>query len=323
MGVMAMPRTDRVLLLDPIDPVGVARLSEAVEVVRSPERSSPRFLEEVARCHGLILRSRLPADFIGSARCLRAIAIHGSGSDWVDLDAARARGIAVSNVPGGNARSVAEYCLMALLMLARRMPAASAATSRGHWMDARALAAQAVELHGLTLGIVGLGSIGRLLARMAHGGLGMRVLGYSPSQRFAEDGSFVAATLERLFQESDAVVLACPLTPQTRHLVQQRTLAWMKPTAWLINASRGAVVDQQALVDALRTGVIAAAVLDVYEHDKVEAGDPLLSLDNVVLTPHFAGSTVQARQRMALAVAEDMLHMLAGRPPGHLATARP
>ena len=223
-------------------------------------------------------------------------------------------GIAVS--PGGNAQSVAEYCAMAMLMLARNIVPITSSLRQTTWDAARTLGAGTHEIAEMTLGLVGVGHIGSRLARIARQGFGMRVLGNQRRlDRLPPEAE--ACELAALVSESDFVVLTCPLTAQTQHLFNRERLRSMRPGAWLINVGRGPVVEESALVEVLRERRIAGAMLDVYEHYRLEPGHPLFSLDNVILTPHLAGMTQESRARMGVAAAEEMLRMLAGEPPHH------
>ena len=308
----------RVLLADPIDPSGVELLrSRGAEVVLAPE-GSPDTIRRLARdADGVIIRSKLPDDIFESAPRLRAVTIHGTGTDLVPLASANARGVLVANLPGENAQSVAEYCVMAMLMLARNIAAIAAAIRTQPWDTARALSAPAREITGLTAGIVGVGEIGERVARICRNGFGMRVLG---NQRRMDRLPLEAepAALDELVAQSDFVVIACPLTPETHHLFNAARLGAMKPSAWLINAGRGPVVDEAALIEALRAKRIAGAMLDVYEHYRIAPGHPLFALDNVVLTPHLAGSTRESRVRASVRAADETLRMLAGEKPRNL-----
>jgi D-3-phosphoglycerate dehydrogenase len=166
----------------------------------------------------------------------------------------------------------------------------------------------------MTAGIVGVGAIGTKLARIARNGFGMRVLGHQRRlDRLPPEAE--PSSLETLLAQSDFVVLTCPLTRETHHLMDAKRLASMRPTSWLINVGRGPVIEEAALVRALQQKRIAGAMLDVYEHYRLEPGHPFFDLDNVVLTPHLSGMTVESRARMSVAAAEEMLRMLAGEPP--------
>jgi D-3-phosphoglycerate dehydrogenase len=307
----------RVLLTDPIAPDGHRVLATAAEIVQAPD-GEPGTVRSLARdVDGILIRSKLPDDIFSVAQKLRAVVIHGTGTDLVSLEDANRRGIMVANLPGANAQSVAEYCAMAMLTLARNTLAITNAMRAQPWDAARALGAGAHEIGAMTLGIVGVGAIGQWLARVAGRGFGMRVLGTQRRlDRMGPDAQ--PASLEDLLRQSDFVVITCPLTPQTRHLMNRDRFALMKPSAWLVNVGRGAVVQEEALIAALRERRIAGAMLDVYEHYRITPGHPLFALDNVVLTPHLAGMTVESRARMAAAAAEEMLRMLRGERPLNL-----
>jgi D-3-phosphoglycerate dehydrogenase / 2-oxoglutarate reductase len=305
----------RVLLTDPIDASGEELLRQrGAEVVRAPEGSAETVKRLAAEADGLIIRSKLPDDIFEAAPRVRAVTIHGSGTDLVPLAAANARGVLVANLPGENAQSVAEYCVMAMLMLARDVMAIGAAMRDQPWDEARKLAMAAHEIAGLTAGIVGVGEIGRRVARICRNGFGMRVLGNQRRMdRLPPEAE--GASLDTLVVQSDFVVLACPLTPETQHLFNAARLGAMKREAWLINVGRGPVVDEAALIDALHEKRIAGAMLDVYEHYRIAPGHPLFALSNVILTPHLAGSTRESRARAAVRAADEMLRMLAGERP--------
>jgi D-3-phosphoglycerate dehydrogenase len=304
----------RVLIVDPIAPAGEEALARHAEVVNAPDSAPDTIRRLAAACDGVITRSKLPDDLFEAAPRLRAVAIHGTGIDLVPLESATARGVMVSNLPGVNAQSVAEYCVLAMLLLARNTVSIVASLRSGTWDASRALGAAAHEISGMTLGIVGVGAIGSRLARIARGGFGMRVLGNQRRlDRLPPEAE--ASALDPLVAASDFVVLTCPLTPETHGLFDRQRISRMKKSAWLINVGRGPVVEEAALIAALREKRIAGAMLDVYEHYRLEAGHPLLSLDNVVLTPHLSGMTVESRARMGLAAAEEMLRMLAGERP--------
>ena len=304
----------RVLVVDPIARAGEDVLRRTAEVVNAAD-SAPATVRRLASgCDGVITRSKLPDDLFEAAPRVRAVVIHGTGIDLVPLESANARGVRVANLPGVNAQSVAEYCALALLMLARNIVSITSSLKSASWDAARALGASAHEISGMTLGIVGVGAIGSRLARIARHGFGMSVLGHQRRlERLPPEAE--PSSLGALVGASDFVVLTCPLTPETHHLFNRERISKMKSTAWLVNVGRGPVVEEAALVEALRERRIAGAMLDVYEHYRLEPGNPLLALDNVVLTPHLSGMTVESRARMGVAAAEEMLRMLAGERP--------
>lgn len=307
----------RVLLSDSIAPAGEEALRREVEVVRSPSADVATLRQYARDVDGILIRSKLPEDIFEAAPRVRGVVVHGTGTDLVPVDAATAHGVMVANLPGVNAQSVAEYCAMAMLLLGRRiLPILNGLRNEG-WDAARLLGMHAHEITGMTLGIVGVGEIGGRLAKIARHGFGMKVLGHQRRlDRLPADAS--ASSLEDLLRASDFVVLATPLTGQTRHLLNGRTIALLKPTAWVINIGRGAVIEEAALVEALRDKRIAGAMLDVYENYRVEPGHPLFSLDNVILTPHCAAVTKESRARASVAAADEMLRILRGERPRNL-----
>lgn len=306
-----------VLLMDPIAAEGEAFLSKSAAVVRAPD-TAPDTIRRLAKdADGIIIRSKLPDDIFEAAPRVKAVAIHGTGVDLVPVASANRRGVMVSNLPGVNAQSVAEYCVMAMLMLARNIVAITAAMRTKPWDQARKGAVPAAELEGTTVGIVGVGEIGRRVAKICGQGFGMKVLGNQRRLDKLPSGVH-AASVEQLLKESDFVVIACPLNGDTHHLINEKTLGWMKPTAWLVNVGRGAVVDERALIAALKERRIAGAMLDVYEHYQIAPGHELFKLDNVILTPHLAGGTIASRARASVAAAGEMLRMLAGERPINL-----
>lgn len=307
----------KVLLTDAIAPAGEEILSRTGTVVRAPDSEPATIRRLAADVDGILIRSKLPDDIFEAAPRVRAVAIHGSGTDLVPVESATARGVMVSNLPGINAQSVAEYCAMAMLMLARNILSIVESLKNDPWDEARRLGAGAHEIAGMTLGIVGVGAIGGRLAKIARNGFGMKVLG---NQRRLDrlPAEAQPSSLENLLRESDFVVLSCPLTPQTRYLMNSVTFGKMKGTAWLINVGRGPVVREEALLAALREKRIAGAMLDVYEHYRLEPGHPLRALDNVILTPHLAAVTQESRARASIAAADEMLRMLRGERPRNL-----
>ncbi len=304
----------RILLVDPIDPSGVDLLRQSAEVVLCKESSHEGIRRDARDADAIITRSRLPDDFFDFAKNMKAVMIHGTGLDLVPIQAATERGIPVANIPGGNAQSVAEYCVLAMLMLGRNAFEITTRMKTKPWDETRALGAKAHEISALTAAIVGVGRIGKRVAKICRHGFGMRVLGNQ--RRLDQMGPDAEpATLDEILKAADFIVITCPLTPETHHLFNRDRISRMKSTAWLVNVGRGAVVEETALVEALQKKSIAGAMLDVYEHYRLEPGHPLLSLDNAVLTPHLSGMTQESRKRMGKAAAEETLRMLAGERP--------
>ncbi|NLD69718.1 MAG: hydroxyacid dehydrogenase [Limnobacter sp.] len=306
-----------VLLTNPIDPVAEQRLAERSEVRRASAVDADTLRRESASADGLIVRAPLPDDIFAGATRLRAVVRHGAGVDMIPIDRATEAGVPVANCPGVNAVTVAQFAIMQMLNLARRLPKITARLKSGEWHEARALADEAEDLTGKCVGIVGMGAIGTEIARIARDGLQMRVLGHR--RRLAEIGPEAEpAALDVLLSQSDFVVLACPLTDETRGLIDAQRLSSMKASAFLVNVSRGAVVDQRALTASLRERRIAGAALDVFETQPLPLGSELLALDSVIATPHLAGITKQSMRRMSELAVDQILQMLDGQPPSHL-----
>ncbi|HEU4974354.1 MAG TPA: 2-hydroxyacid dehydrogenase [Baekduia sp.] len=246
---------------------------------------------------------------------LRLIGVARAGVENVDLAAATERGILVLNVLGRNAEAVSDYTVGMILAEARNIARSHAAISAGQWRKEFSNSAFVPELHGKTIGIVGFGHIGQLVARKL-GGFQVRVLAFDP---FASPDALAAAgahaaTLDQLLRESDVVTLHARLTPESQGLIGRDELAKMQPTAYLVNTARSGLVDGDALVDALREQRIAGAALDVFDREPLAEGDPLLELDNVTLTSHLAGTTREALTRSPELLVGAVRDVLAGRP---------
>lgn len=232
---------------------------------------------------------------------LRVIAVHGVGTDGIDVDAATQNGIVILNTPGMNALSVAEHAIGLMFALSKQLIVADQAVRQGRYQQFRYQGGLR-ELHNARLGVVGFGASGRQTARLAHA-LGMRVqvLSRQPENVLHQFGCQKSFDLAALLQSSDIVSLHVPAVPETRYLIDQNALTMMKPSALLINTSRGALVDENALIDALNGGKIAGAGLDVFEQEPLPADSALLQTKNLVVSPHIAASTEQALINMAAA----------------------
>ncbi len=311
-----MPPRPVVLLTNPIHPEPAASIA-AVAEVRVAAATDPASLVAAGRdADVVIVRSPLPPELFALATRLRGAIRHGAGVDMIPVEEASRHGIAVANAPGTNAVSVAEFALGQMLALSHRLTRIDSTMRRQGWSVARQLSDGALELAGRTVGVLGVGAIGEELARMCHFGLRMRVVGYRPSARPMPE--FVhAASVDELFSSADVVVLCCPLNDTTRGLVGERLLGRMKPGAFLVNVSRGAVVDEAALIAALRDGRIAGAALDVFAVQPLTPDSPLLQFENVIVSSHLAGITQDSMKRMGECVARQTLELLDGRLPTH------
>ncbi len=252
----------------------------------------------------------MTGNVLRSARNLRAISKYGAGLDNIDLKTAQELGVKVDRAAGTNATSVAELAVGFFFALARQIPVISAKNKTGGWERRRG-----VELRGKTAGIVGLGNIGKEVARMAYG-LGMNVIAYDP---YIKDGDSALSDyavkmtdLPSLFHSSDFISLHLPLTDETRHMVNPETLEMMKPSAYLVNTSRGELIDEDALCEALQNGVIAGAASDVFSSEPPAADNPLLAKDNFILTSHIGAFTQEANEKMALVSAQNLIRMISG-----------
>ena len=237
----------------------------------------------------------------------------GTGYNNLDLGAAREKGIVVSNVPSYSSERVAHTAIMMILNLSSTMQVQMKMLGRGnHDNFTKNLQVPHVEVNGKTLGIIGAGNIGRAVIKVAKA-LDMNILVYTRTPREDADG-IRYVDLETLLKNSDYVSLHCPLTPQTRHIINKETLTLMKPSAFLINTSRGALVDEPALIEALQSGVIAGAGLDVQETEPPVEDNPLYTMDNVILTPHMGWKGLETRQRLVAILAGNVHSFFDGCP---------
>lgn len=308
-----------VVLPESIHEAGIAVLQAGAEVQVLPQPTEQGVRRALARADAVIVRLfPLTEETMAAAPRLRVIGRHGAGLDNVDLDAATRRNIPVVYVPHTHAISVAEHTVMLMQALAKRLLRLDDAVRRGEFHVRNQI--HGMELEGKTLGVVGFGNIGRLVAAKCRAAFAMRILTYDPylAPRTPVQAERVA-TLDALLRASDIVTVHVPLTQETRSLLGQAQLALLKPTALVINTSRGEIVDEEALAGALRAGKIAGAGVDVYGTEPPPSTHPLLSAPNTVLTPHAASHTDEALQRMAVSVASDVLAVLRGERPQYVA----
>lgn len=306
-----MTETFRVLIADPIHDDGRALLeaNSALSVDVNTGLDEAALVAAIGQYDALIVRSKtkVTAPVIAAAASLKVIGRAGIGVDNIDVPAATERGIVVFNTPDANATTTAELAIAHLLSLSRHLPQADRSVRDGLWQPTRYVGA---ELSGKTIGIIGFGTIGRLVAVRAAG-LNMKVLAYDPfvTPEIMAQSAAEPSELDALLSSADYVTLHCPLIDKTRNLIDAARLARMKPGARLINCARGGLVDEAALLDALKSGRLAGAALDVFAHEPPK-GSPLLALDNVVLTPHLGASTEEAQQAVSVRIAEDIARFL-------------
>ncbi|TVQ35813.1 MAG: hypothetical protein EA356_06815 [Geminicoccaceae bacterium] len=316
-----MPKPRVVLLDTAIHPNAQALLREACEVVALEAYTPVGPLIEAAREADAILvrRGRVPAEVLEACPRLCVVARHGVGVDEVDLAAASRLGIMVTNTPYANATTVAEFTLGMVIDLARGLHLTATDLDGGQWLPGARIG---FELEGRTLGLVGLGTIGRRVAVRAKG-LGMRVLATDPAFDAAYAARYGARLVayDELLAASDIVSLHVRLTPETRYLVDRAAIARMPPGAFLINTSRGGVVDEAALIEALEAGHLAGAGIDTFEEEPLPADHPMVRAPRVLRTPHVAGQTHEAMQRAAMTAARCILDAMAGREPAYVYNA--
>ena len=330
-----MPSVHRILIADAIHEQAQKLLASrpGFEVAVATGSSEAELVERIPAYDGIIVRSktRLTAPVIAAGQKLKVIGRAGIGVDNIDVAAATERGIVVLNTPDANATTTAELALAHLLSLSRHLPQADRSVRAGEWQPAKFVG---TELAGKSVGVIGFGTIGRIFARLCLG-LKMHVLAYDPfvTPEIIERTDAEPVTLDALLARADYVSLHCPLTDQTHHLIDAGRLGQMKQGARLINCARGALVDEAALYEALQTGKLAGAALDVYGQEPPK-GSTLLALDTIVLTPHLGASTQEAQQAVSMKIAEDVAaYLTTGEaasavnlpkiPPEQLARARP
>jgi D-3-phosphoglycerate dehydrogenase len=302
----------KVLVSDSLAEQGLEILEQArgLEVENRPGLSPAELLEAVADAEGLIIRSgtTVTAEVIERAEKLRVIGRAGIGVDNVDLAAATARGIAVVNTPEGNNVTTAEHAIALLVSLARHVPQASASMKAGRWEKKKYTG---LELYNRTLGVIGLGNIGRIVAQRGQG-LGMKVLASDPhiSHEAAGRLDVELVDLDTLFARADVITVHVPRTKETAGMLGRAAFRKTKPGVLVVNAARGGIVDEEALLEALDDGRVAGAALDVFETEPPPADHPLVQHERVICTPHLGASTEQAQVNVAVAVAEQVRDFL-------------
>jgi D-3-phosphoglycerate dehydrogenase len=311
-----MPSLPIVYSTHELHPRAIAML-DGVATLRVASALNPEtFVRESRDAAAFVIRVPVPAAIFEDAPLLRLAARHGAGLDMVPMEAATRAGVLVSNVPGANARTVAEYIFFAAMVLYRRFRPIDRDLRAKGWLAGRAETVRGRELAGRTLGIVGMGNIGRTVASIAMAGFGLNVIATSRSRQSPPEG-VGWRTLEELMAESDIVAICCPLTPQTRGMINADRIGRMKPDAILINVARGAIVDDDALLAALREDRIGGAALDVFDTPP-EPDHPYFSFDNVLVTPHMAGISEESMERMGTGAIAEVIRVLEGRLPVNL-----
>ena len=307
----------KVVVTELIDAHGLELLKRETEVVYLPQLPERTLAEEIREAHAVAVRvAKIGRDLLEQANNLLVIAKHGVGYDNIDVEAATQRRILVVNTPEANAESVAEHNLGLMLSLAKKICTSDRVLRQNRLGKREDYIG--VELKDKKLGVIGLGKIGSELAHKCKIAFNMDIIAYDPyvpKEKADQLGYTKVEKLDEVLRESDYVVICVPLTKETANLIGVRELALMKTDAFLVNSSRGGIVDEVALYDCLMKGKIAGAALDVFSQEPPPADHPLLGLDNFIATPHVGGMTAEAMRRMAITVAEEILRVLRGERP--------
>jgi D-3-phosphoglycerate dehydrogenase len=304
--------TYKILITDNLSPQGLARLESAEDIEfdiitgLSPEE----FIKTIPPYDGLIIRSsvKVTKDVLAAATNLKAIGRAGVGVDNVDVDEASMRGVIVMNTPGANTIATAEHTMALLTAMCRNVGQAYRSLKKGRWDRKKYMG---IQLYRKTIGIIGLGRIGARVASYCQG-FGMEVIAFDPylTDEVAEQLKVERVELPELFSRADFISLHAASTPDSKHIINANTIAQMKDGVRIVNSARGALIDEAALVDALKSGKIAAVALDVFPEEPMPDDSPLRDLDNVTITPHLAASTIEAQSDVSTQIVDQMLDVL-------------
>jgi len=307
----------KVLLSKPIDPAGMKVLEGKVEPVILSDFNVEIIKKMVADVEGIVLRTNIKVtrEIIEAAPHLKIISRTGAGVDNVDVSAATEKGILVCSTPGVNSISVAEQALALMLSVAKQLKTMDKAVHKGNWKIR--YSSKTVDIEGKTLGLIGIGHIGSLLAQKCRLAFNMKVIAYDPYVEQIE-GVKLCSSLDQVFSQSDVISIHVPYTEETHHLVDARLLGLMKPDSCIINTSRGPIVDEKALIEVLEKGLIAGAGLDVFEKEPPSQENPLLKLDNVITTPHSSALSRECVMKVAMTAARAVVDYLEGRQPKYI-----
>lgn len=313
----------QVVLYQTIHQQGLDLLQQKAKVTIAPQPSEEVVLGLASEAEGMIIRAvgKVTSRLMEAAPKLKVIGRHGVGLEAIDVEEATRRGIYVTNTPEANTESVAEHVVGMIIDLSKLIAESDRAVRRGNWEFRYTQVGR--EVQGTTVGIIGLGRIGRRIAQICQRAFDMEIIYHDLIRHrdLEQEQGCRFCELEELLREADFVSVNVPLTPETHHLIGAEQLALMKPTSFLINAARGAVVEEAALLAALQQGGIAGAGLDVLEQDPPPHDHPFFQLENVLITPHSAALTEEAMVRMATEVAQDVIRVLEGKEPLHPANA--
>lgn len=304
----------KILVTETVHPAGPALLEAAGHQVVYADRNPDVIQREITDADAVLVRIYpITAELMALGKRLRHVSKHGVGVDNIDLDYCKAHNIAVTTAPNANSMSVAEHAFALMMALAKNVVPVSAAYKEIGF--AAKNSKEGVEVTGKTVGIIGIGRIGTLFAKMCYGGFGMKVLAYDPYVREAPEGVTLVESLDELLRQADLLSIHANLTDETRKMISRERLAQMKPGAILINCARGPIVDEPALIEALQSGKIAAAGLDVTDPEPASPDSPLFQLPNVIVTPHYAPATAEAAERVSRIAAENVKAVLSGGEP--------
>ena len=305
----------KILITEPVNEKGIELLKEhGYEIAFGTGADEETLIKEAKGCQGVLTRNgKFTKEVMDALPELKVIAMHGVGVDCIDVDAATKKGIQVTNAAGSNQEAVAEYTIGLILMLAKKSIDYNNEFKVGN-MEVRKCLGE--DVCGKTLGIIGMGNIGTRVAKIAHNGLGMKVIGYNRHIVEDEETGYCTLTpdMKKLISESDYLSLHLPATAQTAKIIGEKELLLMKPTAYLINTGRGEVVDEKALIKVLHDKKIKGAALDVFEGNLPKRDNPLLTMDNVIATPHTAAFTIEALERMSYQAALGITEVLEDKP---------
>ena len=317
----------KILVVEHIHPAGEALLAQKAQLIYPQPQNAAGILEVIGECDAMVVRNtKITRQIMAAAPRLTAIGRHGVGYDSIDIAAATDLRIPVVYTPAANTESVAEIAIGFILGLGRKIYRAHAAMQSEELLSedvtlsvmAQRRGLVNFDLWGKTLGVVGVGRIGSSVSKKVIAAFNMKVLGVDPyvdALTLAGYGVQKVGSLEEMLPQCDFISLHCPGGAETRHMINARTLALMKPGAYLINTARGSVVDGEALAQAVQAGQIAGAAVDVYDPEPPLPGNPLLHMENVLVTPHFCAMTEESLYNMGTMVAQGVLDVLAGKRP--------
>ena len=310
-----MSKKPKVLLTNPIHPHFFAELTQQCEVVVAPDTKPETLKALIVDSDGLMVRSQLPPDIFDDAKQLKAVVRHGVGLDFIPVEAATKKKIAVANLPGSNTNAVVEYCLAVIFHFRRRLNIIDSMLRNTGWASTRPLADDITEIQATTLGIIGVGAIGSALGKAASS-LNMQVIALTrrPETLSTE---IRGVSKSDLFTQADVIAICCPLNDQTRGLVDASAIALMKPSAILINVARGPVVDTKAVIAALKAGKITGAAMDVHDEHPLTGQEEVFNCPNLLLTPHLAAITATSMRGMSEGAVKTLLALLRGEHPSN------